>query len=210
LTTRLIETSAITPDEEALRRAAEAIKRGEVVAIPSDTLYVLVADPFSLKAVMSVFQAKGREPHRALPVFVTGIEMAEDYTANLSSNFYLLARRFWPGPLTMIVPSSAKMPLKVTGNTGRLALRQPNAAFPTALLNAVGSPLIATSANVSGSPTCTSGFEVLGTMDGRVDLIVEGGTISGVGSTTIDITDPEWRVIRAGAVSDSDLADCLR
>ena len=170
---------------------------------------MLVADPFSLKAVTEVFRAKRREPNRSLPVFVTDIEMAEDYSAQLSSNFYLLARRFWPGPLTVFVPSSRKMPLKVTGNTGRLALRQPNAPFPKELLKTVGTPLIETSANVSGSPSCSSGFEVLDTMDGSIGLIVESGTISEEGATTVDITDPQWRVIRSGAVPEAELAECL-
>ena len=109
---------------EAIERAAAAIRRGGVVAIPTDALYTLVADPFNLHAVGQVFAPKAGRSHRSLPLLVSDVLMAEDLAKELPDRFYLLARQFWPGPLTIIVPASAKVPLKVTGNTGRLALRQ--------------------------------------------------------------------------------------
>ena len=121
MATDLIEIKQDSPSAGAIDRAARAIRRGHVVAIPTDALYALVADPFSLHAVGLVFVAKGREIHRSLPLLVSDLMMAEELAKDLSSRFYLLARMFWPGPLTLIVPSSAKVPLKVTGNTGRLA-----------------------------------------------------------------------------------------
>jgi L-threonylcarbamoyladenylate synthase len=127
----------------------------------------------------------------------------------LTARFFVLARHFWPGPLTIIVPASEKVPLKVTGNTGRLALRQPRSALPNLLLEKVGQPLISTSANISGQPTCRSGIEVFGTMDGRIDLVLDGGLCAGPGSTTIDITDPTWKIIREGAISERDISECL-
>ncbi len=140
------------------------------MAIPTDALYTLVADPFNLRAVSLVFRAKGREFHRSLPLLVADAMMAEDLASELNNRFYILTRRFWPGPLTIIVPASARVPLKVTGNTGRLALRQSRAKIANALIAALNQPLISTSANMSGSPTCRSGIEVFGMMDGRVDL----------------------------------------
>ena len=169
------------PEPEAIERAAAAIRRGEVVAIPTDALYTLVADPFNLRAVAGVFRAKGREFHRSLPLLVADAIAAEDLAAELNNRFFILARRFWPGPLTIIVPASARVPLKVTGNTGRLALRHSRSAIANALIAAMNQPLISTSANISGSPTCRSGIEVFGTMDGRVDLVLDGGTCSGPG-----------------------------
>ena len=197
------------PDEKAVAAAVEAVRDGEVVAIPTDALYVLVADPFNLNAVAKVFEAKRREIHRSLPLFVDGVPMAEEYAVRLSSSFYLLARKFWPGLLTVIVPASAKVPLRVTGNTGRLALRRSAAPVVKELVGAIGAPVVATSANVSGRPTCRSGFEVLGTMDGRIRLILDGGTLTGSGSTTIDITPPKWRLIKEGGVSPDDISACL-
>jgi L-threonylcarbamoyladenylate synthase len=210
LATDLIEIDASHPLPEAIERAAAHLRRGDVVAIPTEALYVLVADPLNLNAVGRVFAAKGREIHRALPMLVSGTFMAEELATELSSRFHLLARHFWPGPLTMIVPGSAKVPLKVTGNTGRLALRQSRSRVAQALLDWLDQPLIATSANISGQPTCRSGIEVFGMMDGRVDLVLDGGTFSGAGATTVDVTEPEWKVIREGAVTEKEIADCLR
>lgn len=210
MATDLIEIDQDQPSVEAIERAAVSIRRGEVIAIPTDALYTLIADPFNLHAVGRVFAAKGREPHRSLPLLVNDFLMAEDLVTELPARFYLLARRFWPGPLTIIVPASAKIPLKVTGNTGRLALRQSRSRVAQALIDWLGQPLIATSANVSGQPTCSSGIEVFGTMDGRVDLVLDGGLCVGTGSTTIDITEPFWRLIREGAVTEKEIAECLK
>ena len=209
MATDLIEIDADQPQPEAIERAAAAIRRGGVVAIPTDALYTLIADPLNLNAVGKVFEAKGREIHRALPLLISGSFMAEELAKDLSARFYLLARHFWPGPLTIIVPASAKVPLKVTGNTGRLAMRQSRSRTAHALLDWLDQPLISTSANISGQPTCRSGIEVFGTMDGRVDLVLDGGFCVGAGSTTVDITEPYWRVIKQGAVTEKEIGDCL-
>jgi len=210
MATDLVEVDAEEPQPEAIERAAAAIRRGRVVAIPTDALYSLVADPFNLRAVAGVFRAKGREIHRSLPLLVADVIAAEDLASELNNRFFILARRFWPGPLTIIVPASARVPLKVTGNTGRLALRQPRAKIANALIAALNQPLISTSANISGSPTCRSGIQVFGTMDGRVDLVLDGGTCSGAGATTVDITEPYWKVIREGAIEEKEIAEALQ
>ena len=141
---------------------------------------------------------------------VTGTLMAEDLARELTVRFHVLARHFWPGPLTMIVPASSKVPLKVTGNTGRLAMRQSRAALVNLLLEWMNQPLIATSANISGQPTCRSGIEVFGTMDGRIKLVLDGGLCPGEGSTTVDITEPYWRVVREGTISEKEIGECLK
>ena len=210
MSAELIEIDRHNPDLEVVARAADAIRQGKVVAMPTDALYVLAADPFNLHAVGRVFRAKGREIHRSLPILVDSLIMAEDLATNLSARFYLLGRHFWPGPLTLIVPASAKVPLKVTGNTGRLAVRQARAPVCNQIIEALEMPIIATSANISGQPTCRSGIDVFGFMDARVDLILDGGVVSGAGATTIDITEPYWRVIREGAISEAEIAECLK
>jgi L-threonylcarbamoyladenylate synthase len=210
MATDLVEINPENPQPEVLERAAAAVRRGNVVAIPTDALYTLVADPFNLRAVTQVFAAKGREPHRSLPILIGGTVAAEELAGELSNRFYLLARRFWPGPLTIIVPASAKIPLKVTGNTGRLALRRSRSLIANQLIEMVNQPLIATSANISGHPTCHSGIDVFGMMDGRVDLVVDGGICNGPGSTTVDITEPFWRVIKTGAIEEKEISECLK
>ncbi len=209
MATDLVEINPEQPQPEVLARAAAAVRRGRVVAIPTDALYTLVADPFNLRAVSQVFQAKGREPHRSLPILVSGTLMAEELLGELDKRFTVLARRFWPGPLTIIVPASAKVPLKVTGNTGRLALRQSRSNVANQLVQMLNGPLISTSANISGRPTCRSGIEVFGMMDGRVDLVLDGGPCSGQGATTVDITDFFWKIIKAGAIEEKEIAECL-
>ena len=210
MATDLVEINPEEPQPEVLERAAAAVRRGKVAAIPTDALYTLVADPFNLGAVAQVFQAKGREPHRSLPILVGDLMMAEELASELSNRFFILARRFWPGPLTIIVPASARVPLKLTGNTGRLALRQSRSKIANQLIAMLNHPLISTSANISGRPTCRSGIDVFGMMDGRVDLVIDGGTCSGGGATTVDITEPYWRLIKTGAIEEKEIAECLQ
>jgi L-threonylcarbamoyladenylate synthase len=208
--TDLVEVDVHNPPDEAIERAALEILRGGVVGIPTDALYVLAADPFNLHAAGRVFHAKGRESARSLPLAISDTLMAEDLAKELNSRFYILARHFWPGPLTMIVPAAAKVPLKVTGNTGRLAMRYPNSKVLNAIIEKVGHAVIATSANMSGHPTISSGIELFATLDGRIDLVLDGGTCTGHGSTTVDITEPYWRVIKEGAITEREIAEKLR
>jgi L-threonylcarbamoyladenylate synthase len=207
--TDLIEINPQEPSPSAIDRAAAAIRQGKVVSIPTDALYTLVADPFNLHAVGRVFAAKGREQHLSLPLLVSDLMMAEELAKELPNRFYVLARHYWPGPLTLIVPASARVPLKVTGNTGRLAMRQSPSVIANALLEKLNQPLISTSANISGEPTSKSGIEVFGRLDGRVDLVLDGGPCPGTWSTTVDITEPSWKLIREGAIPAKDIAECL-
>lgn len=210
MATDLIEIDVENPYPGAIDRAVAEIARGHVVGVPTDALYTLVADPLSLKAVGRVFAAKGRETQRSLPLAISDVLMAEDLAKELNSRFYILARHFWPGPLTMIVPASAKVPLKVTGNTGRLAMRHTNSNVLNAMVEKTGHALIATSANISGQPTISSGIELFAAMDGRVDLVLDGGLCTGAGATTIDITEPYWRVIKEGAIPEKEIAEHLQ
>jgi L-threonylcarbamoyladenylate synthase len=210
MATDLIEIDPEQPSVAAVERAAALVRKGGVVAIPTDALYVLVCDPMNLHSVGRIFEAKGRKEERALPLLVADVVMAEDLAKEVSKRFYLLARHFWPGPLTIIVPASERVPLKVTGNTGRLAMRQAQSKTANALLERLAQPLVSTSANLSGQPTCASGIEVFGAMDGRVDLVLDGGLAGGTGATTVDITEPYWRVIKQGAVAEKDIGEVLK
>lgn len=209
MATDLIEIQTLDPSPQALDRAAEAVRRGRIVAIPTDALYALIADPFSLKAVRQVYHAKGREIHRALPLLVRDTLMVEELAREISPRFHLLARKFWPGPLTIILSASAKVPLRATGNTGRLAVRQARCRVADELIARLNQPIIATSANISGRPTCRSGIEVFGVMDGSVDLVLDGGASEGMGASTVDITGQEWRMIKEGAITQTEIAECL-
>ena len=209
MATDLIEIDRLEPSPEALDQAAAAIRRGRVVAVPTDALYALVADPFNLRSVRQVYQAKGREIHRALPMLVRDSMMVEELARDISPWFKLLTRKFWPGPLTIIMPASAKVPLRATGNTGRLAVRHAEGRVTDELIARLNQPIIATSANISGRPTCRSGIEVFGVMDGSVDLVLDGGTCEGIGASTVDITAIDWRMIKEGAITQKEIAECL-
>ncbi len=210
MATDLLEVDPHNPSPDAVTRAVEEITRGRVVGVPTDALYVLVADPLNLHAVGKVFASKGRDSVRSLPLAISDMLMAEDLATELTSRFFILARHFWPGPLTMIVPAAAKVPLKVTGNTGRLAMRYAKSPVLNAIIEKSGHPLIATSANISGQPTIQSGIDLFAAMDGRIDLVIDGGACTGPGSTTVDITEPYWRVIKEGAISEKDIAERLK
>jgi L-threonylcarbamoyladenylate synthase len=208
--TDLVEINSDNPQPEIIDRAVREVERGNLVGVPTDALYVLVADPLNLHAVGRVFTAKGRESMRALPLAISDMLMAEDLSTELTSRFYILARHFWPGPLTMIVPASANVPLKVTGNTGRLAIRNAKSKTLNAIIDKIGHALIATSANKSGQPTINSGIELFAQMDGQVDLVLDGGMCNGPGSTTVDITEAYWRVIKEGAITEKEIAERLQ
>ena len=210
MATDLVEINPETPQRDALERAANAVRRGQVVAIPTDALYTLVADPFNLGAVTRVFRAKGREMHRSLPLLVGDVVMAEELAGELSNRFYILARHFWPGPLTIIVRAASRLPLKVTANTGNVALRIPSAKIPLAVVQAAGIPITATSANLSGESECTTAEAVRDQLQGRISIIVDGGVSPHeTASTIVDLTDEEarWRIMREGAISAQDISE---
>lgn len=209
MATDLIEINPLEPSKDALDRAATAIREGKVVAVPTDALYALVADPFSLPAVRRVYRAKKRQIQLALPMLVRDALMVEELAREIPLQFHALALKFWPGLLTIILPASARVPLRATGNTGRLAVRQSAAPVTSELIIRLNQPLIATSANISGCPTCRSGIELFGAMDGTVDLVLDGGLCEGVGASTVDITGPQWQMIKEGAISRGEIEDCL-
>ena len=197
------------PEEDKIAYAVNTLRRGELIAIPTDTLYALVADPFNLAAVGKVFQAKSRAWDRSLPWIVESVEQVVELAQHLPSRFYLLAHRYWPGPLTLIVEAAGTVPLKVTGNTRRLAVRQPISPIARALLARFGMPLIATSANVSGHPTCASATEVLAVLGNHLSLILDSPVPDQQIATTVDLTVPTWRLIREGAISEEELKEFL-
>jgi L-threonylcarbamoyladenylate synthase len=197
------------PEDNKITYAVNALRRGELVAIPTDALYALIADPFNLAAVGKAYQAKSRAWDRSLPVMVESIDQVAELAQHLPSRFYLLAHRYWPGPLTIIVEAAGTVPLKVTGNTGRLAVRQPGSPIARAMLQQFGMPLVATSANVSGHPTCASAPEVLAMLGNHLSLILDGQVPDQQVATTVDITVPKWRLIREGAISEEELREFL-
>jgi L-threonylcarbamoyladenylate synthase len=189
------------PDPRFIRYAAQWLTRGSVVAIPTDTLYALAADPVNLSAVDEIFRVKGRAESRALPILINSLEQASMLARELPDNFFRLAEACWPGPLTLVVDASTRLPLKVTGNTRRIALRWPNNPIVNKLIDEIGVPLTGTSANISGSPTCASGDEVFRQLGDRLPLILDGGeTGTYLRSTIVELRGDHWCIGREGAI----------
>ena len=144
----IVKISSQAPEASLVTYAAEKIRAGEVLGMPTDTFYGLAADPFNLHAVDRVYEIKTRSRHKPLSLLIESVDQAADLAWPVPEIFYLLARRFWPGPLTIIVKADPKLPLKVTANTGNVALRVPAAEIPLAIIRAGGLPITATSANL--------------------------------------------------------------
>lgn len=206
LSAEVLRFSSSTPDSNAVRYAATFIRRGEVVGVPTDTFYALAADPFNLAAVEEIYRVKGRPENRALPILVNSIDQAVMLARDLPPNFLKLAKKFWPGPLTLLVDASHQIPLKVTANMGRAALRWPNSPTACALIEQLGSPITGTSANISGFPSCSNAEQLMEQLGDRLPLILDAGdTGAMISSTIVDLRDGEWRIIREGLVSAEDI-----
>ena len=199
----IVKINCDDPEVSLVKYAADQIRAGEVLGMPTDTFYGLAADPFNLRAVDRVYDIK------PLSLLIESVDQAEELAKPLPEEFYLLARRFWPGPLTIIVKAGSRLPLKVTANTGNVALRVPNARIPLAVVTAAAIPITATSANLSGASECTSANQVRDQLHGRISIIVDGGpSPRDVASTIVDLSDEDarWRIIREGAIPADDIS----
>src|SRR5436305_6259506 len=136
----ILKINSEDPEASLIRYAADQIRSGQVLGMPTDTFYGLAADPFNLRAVERVYEIKSRTRQKPLSLLIEHVDQAEDFARPRPDDFQLLARRFWPGPLTMIVPAAANLPLKVTANTGNVALRVPSAEIPLAVVRAAKIP----------------------------------------------------------------------
>jgi L-threonylcarbamoyladenylate synthase len=215
LPSEIVKINSASPECSLITYVAERIRNGEVMGMPTDTFYGLAADPYNLRAVDRVYEIKSRSHHKPLSLLIESVDQAEDLAKPLPEEFYALARRFWPGPLTMIVQAAPRLPLKVTANTGNIAIRVPAAEIPLAVIRKAGLPITATSANLSGATECTTAQQVRDQLAHRVTMIVDGGpSPHAVASTIVDLTvddigKPCWRIQREGAIPAQEIAEIL-
>jgi L-threonylcarbamoyladenylate synthase len=210
LAAELLKISAVDPDKNTLQYAANLIRRGEVVGVPTDTFYGLAADPFNLAAIEAIYRVKGRPEDRALPILVNSIEQALTMAREVPPLFLTLAHNFWPGALTLLVDASHQVPLKVTGNKGRVALRWPGSAVVSALIDQLKSPVTGTSANLSGHPSCSNAEDLMMQLGDRVPLILDAGETGALlSSTIVDLSNGDWRILREGLVSEQEIEQAL-
>jgi L-threonylcarbamoyladenylate synthase len=206
--TRIV-VDPMRPEPAALARAAEVIRRGGVLAFPTDTLYGLAADPFNRSAVRRVFAVKERASDRPLLLIAADVQQVEAQVAGLSPAARTLAQRFWPGPLTLLLPPPPTLPAEVVGPSGRVGVRVPAHAVARALCASCGTVVTATSANLSGAPASSDPDEVALAFGASIDLLLDAGiTAGGLPSTVVDISR-EPALVRAGAVPWGAVQACL-
>ena len=207
----VLKISPDVPESSVVDYAADFIRRGRVVGLPTDTFYALSADPFNLSSIEAVYRVKGRPETKALPILVHSIEQALTLARDIPDSFLVLAHKFWPGALTLVVEATHKLPLKVTGNTGRVALRWPNSRIASALIEAVHGPITGTSANLSGFPSCTNADQIVKQLGERLPLILDSGDTGAIlASTIVRINGNEWSVVREGAIPESEIHAALQ
>ncbi|MGE0057793.1 MAG: L-threonylcarbamoyladenylate synthase [Dehalococcoidia bacterium] len=180
--------------------AVNVLKDGGVIAIPTDTLYALSANARNAEAVRRVYAIKVREQGKPLPLFVSGIAMAESFGV-LNDAARALMSRFWPGALTVVIEKQPGFDSDALAGGSTVALRQPDNAVALAVLEGLGHPLTATSANRSGDADPVSADEVRRQLDGAIDLVIDTGPCAvGMSSTIVDCSGPELRILRQGAI----------
>ena len=190
--------------------AAEIIKRGGLVAIPTETVYGLGADGLNVQAVADIFKAKGRPQDNPLILHVAQAEEIEKFCHDIPKAAYDLAQAFWPGPLTMVLPARDVVPRTTTGGLDTVAVRCPDNAVTREIIRLSGKPIAAPSANISGKPSTTTAAHVLHDHDGRIDAVVDGGPCRvGVESTIVDLTEDRPRLLRPGGISPEQLISVL-
>ncbi|MEO5888455.1 MAG: L-threonylcarbamoyladenylate synthase [Anaerolineales bacterium] len=202
-------TEVIPADHnEALQRALDTLRNGGLVAFPTDTVYGLGALAFDGRAVESIYLAKDRPVEKAIPVLIWDVSELEKISADVPDLARRLASRFWPGPLTVLVPKKPTLPESVSA-TSTVAVRVPDHPVARALLRVAG-PMAVTSANISGQASPSTAEEVLAQLNGRIDLIIDGDrTPGGVPSTLVDCSSDEIKILRAGPISLAELLSAL-
>ncbi|SHE97235.1 translation factor SUA5 [Desulforamulus putei DSM 12395] len=209
--TRVWQLDPDRPDPEIISRAAEIIKKGGLVAFPTETVYGLGANGLDGEAVAGIYRAKGRPSDNPLILHVADLDMANRLSRNLPPQAPLLMEKFWPGPLTLVVPKAGGIPQQVTGGLDTVAVRMPGHPVALALIKAAGVPIAAPSANRSGRPSPTTADHVLADLEGRVDAILDGGPAGlGLESTVLDLTGPCPIILRPGGVTYEQLAGVLK
>lgn len=196
--------------ENTAQIAAEIIKNGGLVALPTETVYGLGANGLDPMAVDKIYEAKGRPKDNPMILHVTGMEQVETLCHDIPENAYRLAEKFWPGPLTMILPANDNIPKRTTGGLSTVAVRCPDSEITRQVIALSGVAIAAPSANLSGKPSTTTAQHVLHDHDGHIDAVIDGGPCRvGVESTIIDLTEQPARLLRPGGITPEQLCSVL-
>ena len=197
-----MHTEYLSADAAGIRRAGELLRAGGLVGIPTETVYGLAANAFDGAAVAKIFAAKGRPMDNPLIVHISAIDQIQTLVAKFPPRAQQLAAAYWPGPLTIILPKSDRIPDEVSAGLPTVAVRFPQHPVARAIIDAAGVPLAAPSGNRSGKPSPTCAAHMRADMDGRIDAIVDGGDCGvGVESTVITLAGARPRLLRPGGIT---------
>lgn len=213
MTAEILRIHPDDPEPELIERVVQSLDSGNVVALPTDTFYGLAVDPVNLHAVDRIYDLKERARNKPLSLLIGDTAQAYSLARNCDHAFDRLAERFWPGPLTIIVKAGSRLPLRVTANTGNVALRVPEAAIARAVVARLGLPITATSANLAGLPECTYANCVREQLGDQIPMIVDGGpTARAIPTTIVDLSSGGnlWSILREGAIPTHEIALCLQ
>ncbi len=208
--TRLIKIDPVYPDETTLVEAAKIIRRGGLVAFPTETVYGLGADAYNREAVKRIFKAKNRPMDNPLIVHICRLEWLEMVARKAPNEAYMVAERLWPGPVTLVLWKSETIPGEVTAGLPKIAVRFPSHPVAAGLIERSVVPIAAPSANLAGRPSPTTAQHVIQDLYGRIELILDGGeTLFGVESTIIDLTTEPPKLLRPGPIPTEDIERVL-
>lgn len=195
-----VSLSPVIPDE--YREAAEILRRGGLVAFPTETVYGLGGNGLFAEAAGKIYAAKGRPSDNPLIIHIADLDSLKILSDNIPKEAYLLAEKFWPGPLTMILPKGEQVPYETTGGLDTVAVRMPDHPAALALIRESGICIAAPSANISGRPSPTSAEHVMEDLSGRIEMILDGGEVKlGIESTIVDLTGDFPMILRPGCIS---------
>lgn len=210
MNTRIIRLDPGNIDMDKLETAAEVLRGGGLVAFPTETVYGLGANALDSEAVAGIFRAKGRPSDNPLIVHIAEREQVGELAAFTPPNAVILMEAFWPGPLTLVMPKSARIPDSVTAGLGTVGVRMPMHPVALALIRAAGVPVAAPSANTSGRPSPTSAQHVMEDLMGKVDVIIDAGPAAvGLESTVLDITSEPATILRPGGITPRQVEELL-
>lgn len=206
--TRILKVNPRVIQDDRINLIIDVLRGGGVIVYPTDTFYGLGADSHQVNAVEKIYQLKGRDPSKPISLVIADISMVNDICVDIPPVFENLTRSFWPGPLTLVLRASPRLPRILQSEEGSVGVRLPDFSWLRALISRAGFPLTATSANISGQKEVSQPQKVIETFNEKVPLIVDGGeTPGGLPSTVVDLTGDKPRIIREGALPSSRLKD---
>ena len=207
---QILKINPQQPEDALIRKAVLILRAGGVVAFPTETFYGLAVDATNSDAIERIFQIKGRAFSSPIALIADSKNGISGLVTEIPAVAQRLMQAFWPGPLTLLFPASPQISPRLTAGTGRIGIRVSSHPIADSLANRLGSPITATSANLSGAPECLSAGEVLATLGDRIDLIINGGPApGGKGSTFLDITVDPPACLREGAIAFSLIRNSL-